>query len=289
MALRRLLCLLDGGDSGDTVLATALAAGRALDAYVEVLHVQAEPRDAMPIAAEGMTATMVDSLIEAVARDNRDRLARAESLYENQVRAAGVPEAPPEGAVPAGFAVGWRMAQGREHEIVAREGMLYDLIVLTRHHGEGEPPVTQTLEAAIMESGRPVLVAPRETVTTLGQRPAIAWRATVPGVHALQGAMPFLTGAAAVTVLTVGETGEGPSPGDVAHYLAYHNVRATAACVAEAASGDVGQAILEQAAQNDADMVIMGAYAHSRLRQLILGGVTRTVLASASLPLLLAH
>jgi len=284
----RVLCLLDGNEGGDAALPTALAAGRALDAYVEVLHVQADPREAMPIAAEGMTATMIDSILDAVHQDNQGRQARATDLIERQVRAAGLPEAPPDGPAPSSFAVGFRVAQGHEASLVARQGMLYDLIVLARHHRDGEPPVSETLEAAIMESGRPVLVAPRDALGSLGTRPAVAWRATVPGVHALAGALPFLRRAVHTTVLTVGETGKGPPPDEVVRYLDFHGIPATAAQVA-GESKDVGQSILEQAAAAEADLLVMGAYAHSRLRQLILGGVTRTVLTSASLPLLLAH
>ena len=286
--MRRLLCLLDGYEGGEAALPTALTVGRALDAYVEALHIQADPREAMPIAAEGMTATMIDSILDAVAQDNQARQARVRELYDRHVRAAGLPEAPPDDPAPPGFAVGFRITQGHAATIVAREGMLYDLIVLARHHGEGEPPVSEILEAAIMESGRPVLVAPGAAPDSLGTRPAVAWRATVPGVHALSGALPLLRRATHTTVLTVGETGKGPPPDEVVRYLNVHAIPATAAQVA-GESEDVGQSILAQAAAVEADLLVMGAYAHSRLRQLILGGVTRTVLTAARLPLLLAH
>jgi nucleotide-binding universal stress UspA family protein len=166
--------------------------------------------------------------------------------------------------------------------------MAFDLLVLSRRHGEGEAPATPTLETAIMESGRPILVAPQQPPPSFGRHIAVAWRATVPGVHALAGAMPLLERAGKATVITVDEGHTAADPGDIAAYLGHHGVHADTRHV-KAGGREAGQAILEEAAAAGADMLVMGAYAHSRLRQLILGGVTSTVLSSASLPLLLAH
>jgi nucleotide-binding universal stress UspA family protein len=138
-----------------------------------------------------------------------------------------------------------------------------------------------------METGRPVLVAPSSVPARIGARPAVAWRATVPGVHALHGALPMLTAAEHVPVITVDEGG-GATPGDVVRYLAFHGVRGEAQTI-NAGGREAGNAILDAASAANADMLVMGAYAHSRLRQFILGGVTSTVLRQAALPLVLAH
>jgi nucleotide-binding universal stress UspA family protein len=167
--------------------------------------------------------------------------------------------------------------------------MLFDLVVLTRRHGEGEAPATPTLETALMESGRPVVVAAPTVPPRIGQRVAVAWRATVPGAHALQGALPLLAAAEAVTVITVDDGhSDDARPEQVTAYLARHGIRSESRHVA-ARGRDAGDAILQQTGEADADLLVMGAYAHSRLRQLILGGVTSTVLRQAKLPLLLAH
>jgi nucleotide-binding universal stress UspA family protein len=288
MAIRRILCLMDGGGETEAALSIALRVAARHAACVDALHVSVEPRDAVPVAADGMTATMVDDILASVEEDGRNRARRAERTFNATVANAGAPTVAAESEVPEGLAASFRIVRGREANLVAREGLLYDLIVLGPRHGEGEPPASPTLEAAIMETGRPVLVAPAHAPETVGQRLAVAWRATIPGVHALQGALPLLRAADAVKVITVDEATNRAAPGDVVRYLAFHGVRGEAASVA-AEGREAGQAILEEAAKADADLLVMGAYAHSRLRQLILGGVTTTVLRSASLPLLLAH
>jgi nucleotide-binding universal stress UspA family protein len=206
-----------------------------------------------------------------------------------ETEAAGLTLTDPDAPAEPGFQVAFRRVRGREHDVVARRGMVFDLIVLTRRHGEGEPPATPTLETALMESGRPVLVAAQDVPEAVGRKVAVAWRATVPGVHALQGALPILTRAAEVTIITVDDgASEGATPEEVAHHLTRHGIAAASRHVG-AQGREAGAAILEQASEADADLLVMGAYAHSRLRQFILGGVTSTVLRQASLPLLLAH
>lgn len=290
MTTRTILCILDGGEASASTLRTALLAGQRLDAYVEVLHVQLDPQNAVPLAADGMTATMVEEIVESVEAEGDRRKGVVEDLYRGYVVDAGLPEVSPGTKPEGGFAVARRLVQGREHEVVARYGMLFDLLVATRRHGKGEPAAPPTLEAAIMDSGRPVIVAPANAPDVLGKHVAIAWRATVAGVHALAGARDLLAQAESVTVITVDEYGmEQTDPQNVVDYLAHHGARAQARHIQASRGHEAGQTILDEAEAAGADLLVMGAYAHSRLRQLILGGVTRTVLRASTIPLLLAH
>lgn len=290
MPIRRILCLVDGAETQEPVLPTALAVAAEHRACLEVLHVSIEPREAIPIVADGMTATMAEDILASVETDTENRAQRAQRSFERTVADAAIRQVPPESEVPEeGPTASFRVVRGREADVVAAQGLFYDLIVMGRRHGEGEPPASPTLEAAIMETGRPVLVAPPHVPQRIGRRPTVAWRASVPGVHALQGALPILAAAEEAHVVTVDEGHQPASaPGNVVRHLAFHGVRATPSTVS-ADGREAGHAVLEAASANDADLLVMGAYAHSRLRQLILGGVTATVLRSASLPLLLAH
>ena len=289
MAIRSILCLVDGGEDSAATIRTAVQVAMAQDAYLEALHVELDPQYAVPIAADGMTATMIEDIVDTVAKEGEKRAEAAEKAVREAVENAGASLADPEAAAKPGFAVAFRKQKGREHDVVARHGMLFDLIVLTRRHGEGEAPATPTLETALMESGRPVMVAAPTVPPKVGHRVAVAWRATVPGAHALAGALPLLAGAEAVTVITVDDGhSDDARPEHVTAYLARHGI-ASESCHVAARGRDAGDAILQQAGEADADLLVMGAYAHSRLRQLILGGVTSTVLRQATLPLLLAH
>lgn len=289
MSIKNILCLIDGGEDSEAVLRTALSTGRRLDAHVEVLHVELDPKYAVPLAADGMTATMIEEVVETVERESKKRAERAAQVARDVTSEVGLTLLDPGQTEPGKFAVTFRRERGREHDVVARRGMLFDLIVLTRRHGEGEPPATPTLETALMESGRPVLVAPAGEHHDAGDSIAVAWRASVPGVHSLHNALPLLEDAKKVTVITVDDgASDDASPEDVAGYLRHHGIDAETRHVA-ARGSDAGDAIMAEASKAGADMLVMGAYAHSRLRQLIMGGVTSSVLRSAAIPLFLAH
>jgi len=289
MAIKSILCLVDGGEDSEAVLLSALSMGRRMGAYVEVLHVELDPKYAVPLAADGMTATMIEEVVDTVERESSKRVKRAEQVVNEVADREKLRLVEPGQSEPGEFAIAFRRERGREHDVVARRGMAFDLIVLTRRHGEGEPPATPTLETALMESGRPVLVAPAGEHHDAGDHVCIAWRASVPGVHALQASLALLTAAKQVTVITVDDGASGDaSPEEIAGYLRHHGIEAKARHVS-ARGSDAGEAIMAEASEAGADLLVMGAYAHSRLRQFIMGGVTSTVLRSAAIPLLLAH
>jgi nucleotide-binding universal stress UspA family protein len=140
----------------------------------------------------------------------------------------------------------------------------------------------------LFETGRPVLVAGLAEAESHCERIIVAWNGGAEAARAITAALPFLA-AAEVTVVTVrGERDDGERGlSDVAEYLAWHGVVARTHAVITRAP--VGEALLEAAVAVGADLVVMGGYSHSRLRELILGGVTRHMLEKAALPLLVAH
>jgi nucleotide-binding universal stress UspA family protein len=141
----------------------------------------------------------------------------------------------------------------------------------------------------LFDSGRPVLIAPPTAGTTIGRRCCVAWNGTVEGSAALAAMLPWLRRADAVRVLHAGDyQRRGPPAADVLPYLALHGVPADLAEFAPV-DRDVGAGLLAAAGDFGADLLGMGAYSHSRLRQLILGGVTRHVLEHATLPVLMSR
>ena len=144
-------------------------------------------------------------------------------------------------------------------------------------------------EAALFRTGRPVLVAPRQLPAAVGENVIIGYNRSPSAVHALTVAIPFLERASTVIVVAV-KTGAktGPSPREIATYLARHDVR-TKVLEIEPDHREVGEVLLDEAEHVGADLLVMGAFSHSRLRELILGGVTRQVLQNAEIPVLMAH
>jgi len=140
-----------------------------------------------------------------------------------------------------------------------------------------------------MGTGRPVLLAPATMPRRLGTSVAIAWNGSIEASNAVSSALPFITRAKTVTAITVLEGGgQDQNLDGLIAYLRWHGVRAKVSR-ARNRGGDVGKALTGAASRAKADLLVMGAYTHSRMREMILGGVTNHVLHSAKIPVLLAH
>jgi nucleotide-binding universal stress UspA family protein len=184
----------------------------------------------------------------------------------------------------------WRVSTQDAAAAVRLSARYSDLVVL------GQPQPGDGLRRAIVEEvvlagGRPVLLVPYAgRFADAGKRVLVAWNASAQAARAVTDALPLLAAAQSVEVVAFGEGGDhGELPGaDLALFLARHGVKATAA--RQSAEGiDVGSQILSRAADSDADLIVMGAYGHSRMRELALGGATRSLLDAMTVPVLMAH
>ncbi len=145
------------------------------------------------------------------------------------------------------------------------------------------------LEAALFDSGRPVLIVPTAPPKTLGRNILVAWNRSLEQANTNDYAMPLLRLADQVTVVEVeGGTTPGPSWEEATRHLQRNSVKATG-LVIKPGSRSTGEAILDYAAKNNCDLLVKGAYTQSRLRQMMFGGATRHILAHATLPVLMAH
>lgn len=146
----------------------------------------------------------------------------------------------------------------------------------------------------LLHSGRPVLVVPPDCAAALPPRRAmVAWKPNAEASRAVHDALPLLRAAEQVEVVVVDpnvdERDHGPEPGaDIALHLARHGIRAGVE-TRPSMNFSVAYALLEQARRSEAELLVAGGYGHSRLRELVLGGVTRELLQSAHLPVLFAH
>lgn len=283
MAIRVVLGLIDGGPAAEAAARAALSAADSFGAHLQLLHVRPDPESLVPMIGEGMSGVMLDQMVDGFRVESQQRAAVARRLYETLT-------AERSGAPAAGKAtIAFREEEGREDDVAARIGRLHDLIVLARSERQAGTPATVTLESVLLHSGRPVLAAPAEPVRSIGRNIVVAWNGKAQAAHALGAAIPFLAKADTVTVLTAVESHTPGRPAEVVRYLAWHGIRADGVEVPAASPGKVGQLLLERVGQAGADLLVMGAYGHSRLKEMILGGVTREVLGHAALPVLMAH
>jgi len=241
----------------------------------------------VPLVGEGMSGAMVEEMMSAAERQAATRAVAARAIFDDCLGRLGVTLALAPGG--AGVSAEWVDLVGREEEVVAWRGRLADVVALARPGEGADMPSPMTLNAALMESGRPLLLVP-PGAAAFGRHVAIAWNGSAEAGRAVAAALPFLERAGAVTVLSVAEderTTEAPA-GELTAYLAWHGIDARLRQM-RGQSTHAGEALLAECRDAGADLLVMGAYTHSRLRQLILGGVTRHVLHHTPLACLMCH
>jgi nucleotide-binding universal stress UspA family protein len=167
-------------------------------------------------------------------------------------------------------------------------GRVFDLIVLGRPGSAPNAPRMATFEAALFESGRPVLTVPQRAGQTLGDNVVIAWNGSTETARTVGLATALLKKANRITVLSIeGGSVPGPTGAQLAQSLATAGLSVEHKHLSDR-QRSAGEVILSTAASLGADLLIKGAYTQSRLRQMIFGGQTRHILAEANLPVLFA-
>ena len=295
MTIKRILAPVTGTDrdarnSQDArTLATAFLVAERFSAHVQVLFARLNPSEAVPLVGEGMSSSVVDQLMQSAETEWSIRAENARLAFEAAVGAAGIAINPAPGE-HKGPSAAWQEALGREEEVVARACHLSDLMVAARPaDGKNDLQWSLTLEAALINGARPVLLGTGAVPSSIGRRVAIAWRDSADCTRAVAGAMPILRSAEGVTVITAATGRTHPSRAvELAEFLKWHDIDAAQRQIDVGPEG-VGGSILETCASVDADLLVMGGYGHSRIREMILGGVTRYVLTHAGLPVLMAH
>ena len=276
MSLKRILVHYDATPRGERALTMALTLAQAQDAHLIGCAVEAEPRIPTYAAAQ-IPADVIDVLI-----------AEQHKVIENAHKAFD----------KAMDANGWSdrsefiETRGDVSRMLSKIGRGCDLIVV----GQSEPDkealeVEELPDNLVLESGRPILIVPyignRKPV---GGHALLCWNDTREAARAMSDSLPLLNAASKVTVLSVDTTGRQTevTGAGAARFLSAHGLDAELRRMP--ASGlDVGSAILNEAADVGADLIVMGAYGHSRLRESILGGATNTILKDMTLPVVMSH
>jgi nucleotide-binding universal stress UspA family protein len=290
--IRTILVAATGDPTDAATLAAALAVARPFGAHLDVLHVRADPINAGVALATGAgSGALTAGLIEQLEADVAARENRAKDNFEQFCRSAGLAVTEtPAGASDAPSAE-WRVETGQEPNWLAAYGRTRDLIVASR--SPDGVSGRATLEAVLIETGRPLFIpgdaaGGATAMPAAIERVAIAWKPAAQVDRAVALAMPLIERASEVVIASVEERPDERDEIDhLARYLGWHGK--TPAIRRMPAGPDGAAATLLAALAGHADLVVMGGYGHSRLRQWIFGGFTQHVLAGAALPVLLAH
>jgi nucleotide-binding universal stress UspA family protein len=284
--IKTILVPSTGRDTDNAVFASALAVARPFAAHLDVLHVRVDAAAmAVTMAAEAGGATMVGGLINQIEAEAAQREEAAKQLFERFCEREGlaIEDAPPGSSGPSAQ---WVRQIGAEPDWVTEYGRAADLLVI------GRPPdgdSLDTIEGALLESGRPVLIPSAAPLAALPETMVIAWKAAPEAARAVTAAMPFLAIAKQIQILTVAEE-QGVSDEEAARLvtnLRRHGLQASARHLQPDPRGAADT--LLTAAGEQAALVVMGAYGHSRLREWIFGGFTQHVLRGAEVPVLMMH
>lgn len=289
MTIATILAWFPADDASAAALRSAVTVGRDFDAYVEALHVRPEVESVIPVVTGDLSAKAFGRLLEDARAKSSERAESAHRLFQDVVLEQSLPMTRLDAEPEAGrFSLAWHDTTGLEAREIVRLGRRFDLTVVARPHGEEEPDASAVFTAALFETGRPILIAPPKAPAALGRRPMVAWNDTRQAAAGLWAAMPFAARAEEVAVISVAEGDSDPDPGAIVRALAHHGIEAKGEVLQPGKAG-VGERLLAAAEKRGCDLLVMGAYGHSRLRELVLGGATKHVLKHAEIPLLMVH
>lgn len=266
-----------------SALDQACLVARRFDSHIEGLFVLRPPQI---IEAEGIA--LAGAYLNQLEEEWRRRADSARTHFENlmQERKFRMCDVDTTGDGPS---ASWRELEGPEGQVIGEHGRLFDLIVIGRTSEETLVDWQVMCEAAFFESGGSVLLTSSKVPEHIGKVALIHWNCSTEAARSVGFAKPWLRESARTVVLTIeGNTVSGPAGDAFAAHLRRSGVPAEAVTT-PASDRQPGEVLLDYAKEINADLLVKGAYTHNRLRQLVFGGVTRYVLQSADIPVLMAR
>lgn len=283
-----ILASLTGLGSDRTVLEAAVAVARIESRHIDCLHTRIDPVEgaALMAAASPRGNTDVHGLLRKISEEEAERSRHARQAFEDICKHYAIParDTPSDREM---ISVTWTEHRSFLNETL-HEARYHELTVM----GRDEQLTSDRILTVLMQSGRPLLLAPEKPVNVIGRKVAIAWKATAEAARALTAASRILAKATSVTILSVSENRAGDdtdreSAERLAHQLAWSGIKPEVR-MCRSPKVSTSQALLDMAYECDADLLVTGAYGHSRVKEFIFGGVTHDLLVASPLPLFMA-
>lgn len=286
MTIRTILVPVRGDGKGEGVLDHALALGRPFNAHIHVVHCRARAEDLLPYSTI-ITAGMRETILDAAVKSAEEEEARVRGLFMEYLSGheiALIDEPPaPNGMVSAS----WHEIEGRQAHVVAVRGRLADVVAVPRPEPGGLGHAT--FEAALLETGKLVLICPPTPVGGIGRHICVGWNGSGESARAASAALSLMAAAQAVTVFTAPENVEDKlTVDDLVQHLGWHDIKVKVKTL-DVGAHDIGDALLKNAKAEGGDVLVMGGYGHSRRRELVMGGVTRYIAEHTEIPVLMVH
>lgn len=281
MSLKDILVIVDNGKACAARLKLAVRLAEEHEARLIGLFVRSQPH-----VPQFIMSQLGPEVADVQKRWAGEAAVEAKALFDKALNGSGLSSE-------------WRDVQGLLLEQTVLHARYADLIVAGQYDSDSDlvDGQAEMVDHLVLECGRPVLVVPYAGAfsESFGKHAVVAWNATREATRAANDALPLLQKAGRVDVVAVnphngnGRDGHGQTPSaDISLHLARHGVKAEAQHI-EARDMDVGATLLNYVSDEGADLLVMGAYGRSRLRELVLGGATRHLLREMTVPVLMSH
>jgi nucleotide-binding universal stress UspA family protein len=293
MTIKSILVPLSGAEnkSDEVALRHAFTLATKFKAKVDALHISIDPRNAAAFVGEGMTSTMIESIIDMAEADGKNRQKKALSLFESLRSEASIAlDTEMDSKTKSKPTTRFIEKQGNREDVLQSYGRLFDLIVIGKAPQEEDASNTLVINTALRETGRPVLLLDPGFSGVIGKHIAVAWNGSVESSRAMTYSLPFLTTASKVTLISaIDDLDEEIHPDEAIRYLALHGISAKSCDVKGSNGKSTAESLQAQAMNCHADLLVMGAFTRSRLRRLFFGAVTEEILKNCTIPVLMAH
>jgi len=292
---KTVLVHLSGTDCDQSVLPTALRLVKPLGGHLDCVRVVPDQAAlvAQAVQIDLGSAMLLSDTINTIEQHARERTERARATFADFCKRHDLPQvASPPG--PGSVTASWReIPAADEYEAVTEIARSHDIAVLAGGKERSGRLPAEYLGSIVISAGRPVVLAPEKARDGDIKRIAVAWKNTAEAARALTAAMPLLAQAHRVDVLSVSEGDSAieqclDCSDSVVRQLRWHGLNAQPHLIVPAGRTPP-DAVLESAHGLGADVLVMGAYGHSRLREFVFGGFTQRILKGADLPVFLFH
>lgn len=291
MSFKTILVAASGGSASEGALELACRFARRFGAHLEAFHARPDPRDLFLYSGDAIGMSLSGEFVDRFVKDvdaivNKTKASFEAAIARHQIPQSTAPSQQLRGRIEASAA--WRDETGYSPTLVSRRARFFDLVVLGRSERVIDQPHTDVVEQTLVNSGRPVLLAPAKTPAEVGDAIAIGWNGSAEATRAIVASLPFLASASAATIITIGDKHQ-ESAAALIEYLAWQGVKARHRHIPSVAGAGPGQQLLSVAHEENADLLVMGGYGHVPWREFLFGGATREVVGVSLLPLLLTH
>lgn len=290
MQIASVMAVVDSCTDIRAVIGCAISTGRMLNAVTALVHISPSTSNVIYPASEFASSRLVEELISGLEKKASAQRTEFDDIYQQCVLTPGLPTiAPEELPNTRSFAVTKLQVTGHENREIARRGRLFDLIVVGQPHEDSGGVDNAALEAALLDTGRPVLIASSTPCAIAGCNITIGWDGSREAALSVRNALPLLSTATHIEVVYAANSdNDEVDPLDITKYLHLHGIDAKPRRI-PMLTRRASEVLLDAASENDNAILVMGAYGQSAMSEFVFGGVTRDVMGAAKSPLFLSH